>query len=146
MRMIPAGWFLLTIAAMLLADKYIPVVEFVLPMARIAGNVLMGLGVVIFVSSAWQFHRRKTTVHPFGEATALITDGPFRISRNPIYLAMALALCSGALQMGSATPWLFIAAFVWVIQTRQIAHEERLLAAKFDDAYADYCRRVRRWI
>ncbi|NNF52135.1 MAG: isoprenylcysteine carboxylmethyltransferase family protein [Gammaproteobacteria bacterium] len=145
-RMIPAAWLLLAIVAMVLADKYFPIAEYSLPAAKIVGNILFALSVLTFVTSAWQFHKSETTVDPLGEATSLITGGPFRISRNPIYLAMVFLLCGLALRMGSATPWPVIAAFIWVIQTRQIAREEQQLAARFSDVYADYCRRVRRWL
>ena len=146
MRMIPVGWLLLTIVAMWLADRYFPVLEYSLRWLYLSGRLLVAIGVGMFVAAAWQFRRHKTTVHPFGDATALITGGPFSISRNPVYLAMVLILCGGALHMGSVTPWLFIAVFAWVIQSQFIESEEQFLAAKFPDSYAAYCQRVRRWI
>jgi len=145
-RIVPVAWLLLAITGMILSAEYFPLVELSLPGSDVLAILLLGLGVAMIAASGWQFIRSKTTVDPRGEATHLITGGLFRFSRNPIYLAMVLVLCGLALKLGSATPWLFVVAFAWIIQTRQIAWEERQLAAKFSDAYAQYSQRVRRWI
>ena len=90
--------------------------------------------------------RRGTTLHPFGEPTALVTDGPYRFSRNPLYLSLALLLLGAAVYLGSLTPFVVVPAFVWAINASFIRPEEAKLAAAFGDAYRDYCRRVRRWL
>lgn len=139
-------WFLLALVAMRLTDRYFPAVEFSWAPLRVAGGALFVLAAGLFIGAAIALHRKNTTVDPFGEATALATESVFRISRNPIYLAMVLILSGGALQMGSLAPWIFVVAFVWIIQTQYIVQEERFLATTFPDSYADYCNRVRRWI
>lgn len=145
-RMIPAAWLLLSIACMWVVHRFFPLKKLSLPAADVFAYILFVLSALIFVAAAWQFNARKTTVDPLGEATSLITGGPFRLSRNPIYLAMVLILCGVALRMGSATPWLIVVGFIWIMQIGQISREERQLEAKFGDAYAEYCERVRRWL
>lgn len=143
---VPAAWLLLAVVAMVLSDKYLPIARIPLPGAHLAAQALLIISLSVFALSVWQFHRSRTTVDPRAEATNLITTGVFRYSRNPVYLAMVLLLSAIAVRLGSASAWLFVVVFVWIIQSRQIAWEEQQLAAKFSDAYAAYCQRVRRWI
>ena len=87
-----------------------------------------------------------TAIHPLARSSFLVRSGPFRFSRNPIYLGMVLILTGAALALGSATPWLIIPVFIWVIARQVIAGEERKLTAEFGAEYLEYCTRVRRWL
>ena len=64
--------------------------------------IVAGLGVVLWVAAI--FGRRKTTIKPGDVSSALVTDGPFRVSRNPIYLAMTSILVGTAIALGSLAP------------------------------------------
>lgn len=144
--MIPVAWLLLAMLAMWLSDRYVPLVEVFARPFRLPGQILILAGAGWLVTAAWQFRRAKTSVAPFAEASALITGGPFRLSRNPIYLGMTLMLCGAAMQLGSLTPWLVVPVFVWIIQVLFIVGEEQRLAGKFPREFEAYCARVRRWI
>jgi protein-S-isoprenylcysteine O-methyltransferase Ste14 len=63
-----------------------------------------------------------------------------------MYLGLLLWLTGFALYLGSVTPFVALPLFVWVLNTQQIVHEERVLEARFGDSYRDYRTRVRRWI
>ncbi|MCZ4238087.1 isoprenylcysteine carboxylmethyltransferase family protein, partial [Staphylococcus equorum] len=76
----------------------------------------------------------------------LLVDGPFRVSRNPIYLADSLLYGGVALLWGSLWPWLLLPALVLVMQRGVIVHEERLLDQLFGEDYRAYRSRVRRWL
>ena len=108
--------------------------------------VVAGLGVSL--SAAIAFRRARTTVNPvhIERASTLVTGGVFRLSRNPMYLGLACLLTAWAAML--ATPWAFVgpAAFVAFITRFQIAPEERLLAARFGEAFLSWRRRVRRWL
>ena len=78
--------------------------------------------------------------------TAIVEAGPYRFSRNPIYLAMFVLMIG--LAIGLDTLWLLatLAAFVCVIRNGVVAREEAYLERKFGDTYRDYRSRVRRWL
>lgn len=109
---------------------------------------LAGLGVAIAVSGVIGFRRARTTVLPENpeKTSALVTDGIYRISRNPMYLGLVLVLTAWAVAL--AAPWALLgpACFALYIRRFQIRPEERVLAAKFGEGFARYCNQVRRWI
>ena len=92
------------------------------------------------------FNQRSTTIRPGDVSTQLVSDGPFRLSRNPIYLGMFLGLIG--LAIASNTIWILVAlvAFYLVIRYGVIAREEAYLTRKFGDLYRGYQAQVRRWL
>ena len=96
--------------------------------------------------SAAAFKKVATGLLPFNEATALVTGGFYRYSRNPMYLGMVLLLLGTAMLCGTAGTLLPIPFFVWVIHRNFIPGEERLMAAAFGEEYLEYQNRVRRWV
>jgi len=115
-------------------------------MTRPLGWVLVGVGLGLFVWTLWTFHRHHTTVNPYAGATELCTDGPFRFSRNPIYVGDWFILAGVSLLLHTLWPLLF-APLIWaMLRYGVIRHEEAHLEAKFGAAYRHYKGRVRRWI
>jgi len=113
---------------------------------RPLGWLLVGIGLALFVWTLWTFARHRTTVNPYGSASTLCTRGPFRFSRNPIYLGDWFLLSGVSLLLHTFWPLAF-APLIWImIRFGVIRHEEAHLEAKFGDAYRDYKARVRRWI
>ena len=108
--------------------------------------VLLLVGGVLAVGAASLFRRRRTTLNPAGEASSLVVDGPFRRTRNPMYLSLTLLVLGVAVWRDSAWPVLLLPAPLLVLQFAIIPFEERTLAARFGDEYRAYCRRVRRWL
>ena len=106
----------------------------------------LAAGLALLGWTLWTFHRHSTTVNPYGGASALCTDGPFRFSRNPIYLGDWLILVGISLLLNTIWPLIF-APLIWVmLRFGVIRYEEAHLEAKFGDAYRSYKTRVRRWI
>ena len=105
-------------------------------------------GGLIALAGAWQFHRARTTVNPLSpaKASALVTNGVYRLTRNPMYLGMALVLVGWAVWLGNAAALLGLPLFVVLLDTLQIQPEERVLRQRFGEAYARYAARVRRWL
>jgi protein-S-isoprenylcysteine O-methyltransferase Ste14 len=94
-----------------------------------------------------QFVRAGTPVRPFTQQpAALVTGGMFRLSRNPMYLGLVLALAGAALSLVSPLALLAAPVYGWWVQRRFIEREERLLEERFGNAYRAYCLRVRRWV
>jgi len=90
--------------------------------------------------------RRRTTFEPHGTPTTLVTAGPFRFSRNPMYLALTAATASVALAFGAWPTLLSPLVLALLLDRWIIPREERLLEALFGDDFRDYRRRVRRWL
>ena len=94
----------------------------------------------------WALRRAGTSQNPRRPTTALVVSGPFRISRNPLYLSLLCLYVGIALFVNGL--WLFLLAIplVAVLRLGIIAPEERYLERKFGDEYRRYRSRVRRWL
>jgi protein-S-isoprenylcysteine O-methyltransferase Ste14 len=79
-------------------------------------------------------------------SSALVVDGPFRFTRNPVYLGMVLFLFGVGVLLGSLTPFLVIPLFALVIDRRFVRVEEAMLTKAFGPSYSAYQSRVRRWL
>ena len=114
--------------------------------ARVIGAGFGLAGVAIMIWAALTLRRHHTTILPNKGADVLVTDGPFRYRRNPIYLAEVLIF----LGLAEVTKNFWFAAaglvFAALVTWLAIIPEERHLAAKFGDAYRDYKAKTRRWI
>jgi protein-S-isoprenylcysteine O-methyltransferase Ste14 len=112
-----------------------------------AGGVAAA-SVWLLAGSAQAFRRGGTTVNPMdpAQASALVTSGPNRVTRNPMYVGMAGLLVAHGLVRGGWRTALPVAAFVGVIDRFQIRPEEAALRDRFGDDFDAYRGRVRRWI
>jgi len=113
---------------------------------RAIGLVILGCAVSLDLWTFLTFRRHVTTVRPDRPASTLATDGPFRYSRNPIYigntaLIFGLGLAFGAIWVALTAPFVFLA-----IDRLAVRGEEKHLEAKFGEPYRDYKARVRRWL
>lgn len=103
-------------------------------------------GAIVILSGARLFLRHGTAVIPHRPATRLVTTGVYRLTRNPMYLGMALLYVAFAIVFDSLLALVLLPVVLVVIQTHVIAKEEAYLQRKFDDEYLAYKTRVRRWI
>jgi protein-S-isoprenylcysteine O-methyltransferase Ste14 len=110
------------------------------------GYILMGLGVAITVWSALAFRKSRTTIVPHQPPTALVRTGPYRFSRNPIYLADMVVLAGWCLALGSPWGLLLLVPFYFVLLRLFILPEEARLTAYLGKDYVSYRDEVRRWI
>jgi protein-S-isoprenylcysteine O-methyltransferase Ste14 len=143
---IPPVFLVMSLLLMVFLDQAFPLAEFVGPPYHYAGIVLMGLGVALGLWAVVHFRRAGTNIHPHQPALALVTGGPYRFTRNPMYLGMSGILLGAAVFMGSLTPFIVIPAFMAIINERFIEPEEVKLEAAFGAPYLEYKRRVRRWL
>ena len=109
---------------------------------RLAGITLLLLGNGLAWWGVAVLGARPTT----GLAGDLVTEGPYRFTRNPIYLGMVLSLTGLAIAFGNLWLLTMLVPFVLVIRYGVIAREEAYLERKFGDAYRAYRARVRRWL
>ncbi|MFO7278147.1 MAG: isoprenylcysteine carboxylmethyltransferase family protein [Pseudomonadota bacterium] len=145
-RIVPPVYLTLTIIVMALLHFLAPGARLIAPPYNFLGLVPVVLGFVMAGIAAGAFARAGTPVVPFERSTALVTDGIYRVTRNPMYLGMILVLIGTAVLFGTVTPWLPVPVFIWIIQTRFVRAEERFLEELFGEEYLAYRRRVRRWL
>ena len=111
----------------------------------VALTLIIG-GLLLDGMAAGLFRRRGTAVEPWKPSTTLIIEGPYRFSRNPIYLGFAVTYLGLAVAMDSWVALLLLAPCLAVVDRFVIQREERYLASKFGAAYTAYCATVRRWL
>lgn len=110
------------------------------------GLVLIGAGVTLAITAALTFRAAGTNVNPTKPATTVVGHGPFRFTRNPMYLSLAAVYLGGVVMLNSLWPLMLLPITIWVIRTQIIAREEAYLERKFGATYLDYKKRVRRWL
>jgi protein-S-isoprenylcysteine O-methyltransferase Ste14 len=137
-------WFLLCVGGAWGLHRLLPLaiappfVEFGIAVA------LLGLGLIVAALAVMLAAR--TDPRPHTPDKALVTHGPFRVTRNPIYLGLLVIAAGIALVSGSAWAWLAVAVLFGLLDRLVIAKEEAYLLARFGKDYADYTARVRRWM
>jgi protein-S-isoprenylcysteine O-methyltransferase Ste14 len=110
------------------------------------GILFIGLVVVMIVWLVWVIERNGTLLDPSKETTAFITTGPYRFSRNPAYLALAILLTTLGLILNNVWVLLMTIPVMIVIHYVIILPEEAYLETRFGNKYLNYKSRVRRWI
>jgi len=132
-----------------LLDRVLPM-PLVGPQRRIAslvaGVVIAAAGIVLAGWAARTFRRAQTPVNPFQPSTALVREGPFRFSRNPMYVGMSILSVGLGLVVNSFWPILFLPVSLVVVYATVIRREESYLSTRFGAAYDDYRRHVRRFL
>lgn len=124
------------------------------PLAREEGvAVFLGIGIALFVVGVWLvaqalrgFRAANTSPVPVRPTTALVLRGPYRYTRNPMYLGMLLVSAGITLAANALWPLLFLPIVIGVINRKVILREEKYLSRKFGGEYEVYKRRTRRWI
>lgn len=106
--------------------------------------VVLGLGLILWALAVML--RAGTNPRPDKPDAALVEAGPFRFSRNPVYLGLVVVAAGLALRWGDLWGWLAVPVSLVLLDRLVIAREEVYLAARFGPAYEAYRRRVRRWM
>ena len=112
----------------------------------VAGGLALLAGIALQTTFIAAFNRRGTAVEPWKPTTAIVTTGPYRFTRNPAYLGMALISVGIALLADSLWALAPLPIVLLLIDRTVIAREERYLERKFGDEYVGYKRGVRRWV
>lgn len=123
-----------------------PIANLPLALAVAAGVLGGALWLALDGAAMLRFQKAKTSIVPVRPTTALVTSGPYRFTRNPMYLGMAVLYVALALAFGVIWALAFLPAVLLVVDRLVIAREERELEGLFGDPYRDYRRNVRRWL
>jgi protein-S-isoprenylcysteine O-methyltransferase Ste14 len=129
-----------------MVDSLFGVSAFVFPFAKAGGLLLLGLGFLLRLWATFHFYVHNMRVISLEPQNTLITSGPYRFSRNPLYLGGNVFIFFGAaLLLGSPTA-LVVTALHIPLMDRFIRREERQLERNFGDEWRSYKGRVRRWL
>lgn len=128
-------------------SKYAPLRD-ILPSFRWIGGGVAFLGLIILLWAGVLFKRRKTTVNPFRpeKTSVIVAEGPYRFTRNPMYLGMLFLLIGLSLIFAHPANIILIVGFIVYMTQTQIKPEEDALTIQFGTDYTDYMAKVRRWV
>ena len=145
-KIMPPTYFLMCLVVAIL-------ISFLFPFAKVINDSYVYIGIPIIIGGIilefWAdtlFKKRKTTVQPFKKSSALVTEGPFRISRNPMYLGFVLILLGLTILFGNILVIFVPIALIVTFELIFIPDEERLLEETFKDEYLRYKKQVRKWL
>ena len=146
---IPVPWvFVLTYLIGLLAEQFFPLTVNSQPLATLSiiGGVLFLLGAVIAGWGLVIFNRARTTTVPVRTSLLLVTWGPYRFSRNPMYVGLSLAYLGEAGMLHHLWPVVLLPLTIAYLNWIVIPVEEGKLEEAFGSTYEQYQRRVGRWV
>ncbi len=145
-KVLPPTYFFISVVVMVLLALWMPMYSVLSYPWYLFGMlpIIFGLTLNYFADS--QFKRAQTTIKPFEESSALVTDGVFGFSRNPMYLGIVSMLIGLALLLGSLSPWVIVVIFFTVMNYRFIRNEELMLDDTFGEEFERYRKSVRKWI
>jgi protein-S-isoprenylcysteine O-methyltransferase Ste14 len=143
---LPPALFLICLLLALALHALLPLARWLPWPWNLAGAALVPVGLWLLIHASGLFARRRTNINTFLNPDVLVTDGPFRWSRNPMYLGFSLVLLGGCTALGTVTPLAALVLFVVVADRWYIPFEERACESRFGDAYRAYRSRTRRWL
>lgn len=148
LRIPPVVLGIFTAVLMWIASSTTPNFAIAIPARRWIAVCLMLTGVIICGLGVVSFRRAKTTVNPMRPeaASALVSSGIYRRTRNPMYLGFLLVLSGWAVFLSNILAFLALPAFVLYMNRFQIEPEEKALAATFGPQFVAYKNQVRRWL
>ena len=130
----------------LLLDYWFPQYRFIYGSYRIIGILIFILGLSKTFSSFYLFKKNKTPILPGQKPTFVVMSGPYKFTRNPMYLGVTTALTGVAFYLGNLLA--FVSPLIFFLATNfiYVPFEEKLLEKIFGKQYLNYKKRVRRWI
>ncbi len=114
-------------------------------LTRLGAAITIG-GLIFSLSAAATVLGHRSTLAPHRAVSSLVTTGPFRLSRNPMYTGHAISMLGAALWSGSCWPLILAPVSLNLVYRLVVRPEEQYLADRFGDEYNAYCTHVRRWL
>ena len=143
---LPPVWLRLGLGLAWLLATYMPLVRLFGPVWQAAGVFLALAGLGLILWAALWFRRKRTTIEPHHAPGALIVEGPYRYSRNPIYLGLLAILTGAVLWHGALSGLPLPFAFAAILTRRFVAPEEAALRRAFGAEAERYLAGTRRWV
>ena len=145
-KILPPMYFLLSLILLITLYFNFSIIKFIYPPYNWIGILFIIFGITMNLWANNLFKKKGTAVNPNEKPSVLITNGPFRLSRNPMYLGMTAILLGISMISNSLITLIAPVLFITIIQILFITAEEKLLESIFNKEYLDYKEKVRRWI
>lgn len=145
-RTFPPGLFAGFLVVSLALHRLMPFTVLPRGLSIAVGRALAVLGLALGATSIRTMRSAHQPVDPRHPTTQLVTNGPYRYSRNPIYVGMTLLYSGISIFAGAVWPLLMLPSVLYVLKKGMIEGEERYLEHRFGDSYMEYKARVRRWL
>lgn len=145
MKLYPPFVVLPFIGIIIISSYYLLPPIKIFSITTIIGSLMIVLALIIFVKASRAIKKHKTTIFPDGIPSFLVEEGIFKLSRNPIYLAMIILMIGISIVCQNIAGLVFPVIFYSWINKRWIFEEERNLKKAFGKKYLDYCTKVPRW-
>jgi protein-S-isoprenylcysteine O-methyltransferase Ste14 len=145
-RIPPPVFFLVGIVVMVLLNSYFPIGRWLHYPWMYLGIIFLVLGFSLGLGSGLYFRRLGTNPRPGAKATLIVTTGPFKYTRNPMYLGLTAMLIGTAILLGTFSPVLVIPIFFILVQTQFVLREEKLMEQWFGQPYLEYKKKTPRWL
>ena len=142
----PPIFFLAALFVMILLNSFVPIGHWLNYPWRYLGVIIIVIGFSLSLGSGIYFRKLGTNPRPGTQANVLVTKGPFRFTRNPMYLGLVTMLIGVSILLGSYSP-LFIIPVIFVILHRQfVLREEKWMEGWFGERYIEYKSKTPRWL
>jgi protein-S-isoprenylcysteine O-methyltransferase Ste14 len=145
-RILPLVWLLIFLLLQTGLYFYLPLRQLFDGTLRLAGLLPLLSGLWVMISGARAFTRADTPLIPFETSTTLVVSGPFKFTRNPMYLGMTLILTGTGVMSGTLAPLISVILFFIIIRHQYVLPEEKMMKELFGEEFLMYCTRVRRWL
>ncbi len=146
MKVMPPTTMFIILTLTIISHLFFPLKRIISPHFSYIGPFLIIIGLVFTIWPEQTLKKNQTTVKTFNNPNELVTTGPFKISRNPIYLGMLLMLLGTSITLSSASTFLFPIIFFMIAKKFYISYEEQNLERIFGENYLEYKNQVRRWV
>lgn len=144
--LLPPTYFLASLVLIVALGFALPLGQALSGPWRLTGLLAIGLGAWLNLAADRAFRAAATTVKPFETSRVLVTEGVFRLTRNPMYLGMVAILLGVCLLIGALSPFAVCLVFALALRVRFIPVEERMLAETYGERWQAYRARTRRWL
>lgn len=145
-KIMPPTYFFIFLMIAVLIHFVLPILQLINYPLNWSGLLFILAGGILNIWTDRLFKKNNTTVKPNETPTSLIKNGPFKFSRNPMYLGMEFLLIGVGLILGSVTSFVGAVLFPLTMELKFIRQEEKIMAEKFGDKFETYKKKVARWI
>jgi len=144
----PPVLVIISVALMWVLSRYFPFAPHLLPYNYFVAAIFAIAGIGFIAPAVRQFLRAQTTVHPMHpqKTTVLVTEGVYKVTRNPMYVGLWLILNAVGFFLNALTPFVVIVLFLLYIENFQIKPEEEALSQLFGESFEQYKKNVKRWL
>ena len=145
-RIPPPVYFLVAVLVMIILNLFAPIGRWLHYPWRYFGIVIIGLGFSLSLGSGIFFRKLGTNPRPGSRANLIVTKGPFKYTRNPMYLGLITMLIGISILLGTVSPLIPIPILFIILHTQFVVREEKWMEEWFGESYLEYKNKTPRWL